>query len=68
MYKSFLYKGIDKYIQIKRNEVKTCSTCIYHNNGICTFLESKKDTKTMITNKDLCGPYRRFYEKKSSET
>lgn len=61
--KSIVYKDVDKYIQITRQKPKLCSTCIYNNKNICNFLESKFDTKTMIVNKDLCGPYHKFHKK-----
>lgn len=61
--KFFVYKGVDKYLQIARKNPETCSTCIYYNSGICHFLDAKYDTKTMIINKDLCGPYHKFHKK-----
>lgn len=64
MYKSVLYRGVDKYIQIKRTKYNSCSTCIYHEKGICKYLEKHHDVNTMIANKDLCGPYHKFYKNK----
>ncbi len=63
---SIIHHGIskpDKYVEIMRTTPKSCTTCVYHDKGICNFLSLKLETKTMIINKDLCGPYHKFHKK-----